>query len=392
MRPRGNAYPMKIIIAPDSFKESLSAPEVAKAIAKGIMQAAPTASIHCVPMADGGEGTVLAIAQSTPCKLMQSTVCNAMGQPVQAQWAMLNDTAIIEMASAAGLEQIKPQDRNVLRATTVGIGQLILQALEHHARHIILGLGGSATNDGGAGMLAALGAKFIGPNNTLLEPCPEALAGLEKIDLSGLDKRLSQLSVTLASDVNNPLCGPNGASAIFGPQKGATAKQVLFLDHVLAHYATATASALGKDMRSAQGAGAAGGLGFAGLSFLNAQFRPGVEVVAEFAGLATLLENADLLITGEGKLDEQTLQGKTLAGIATMAQQHQVPVIVIAGSLGYNYQALYNNGITAAFSLCNGPMSLQEAMQKTPQLLQERSRDIMRIFLAGKANQSRKQP
>lgn len=378
---------MKIIIAPDSFKESLPAHEVASAIAKGVRLAAPNANIHCVPMADGGEGTVLAIAQSTHCKLMQSTVQNAMGDPVTATWAITNSgTAIIEMASAAGLEQIPPQNRNVLCANTFGVGQLILEALNQQARHIILGLGGSATNDGGAGMAAALGIQFMGKNNTLLKPHPKDLTRLEKIDFSGIDPRLSQISFTLASDVNNPLCGPHGAAAIFGPQKGATPEQVLLLDQVMANYADITAATLGKDMRHEQGAGAAGGLGFAGLSFLKARFRPGVEIVAEFAGLAQLIENADLVITGEGKLDEQTLQGKTLAGIAALAQQHNVPVIVIAGTLGNNYQALYSKGISAAFSLCNGPMSLQEAMQKASCLLQDRSRDIMQVFLANLTN------
>ena len=382
---------MKIIIAPDSFKESLPAHEVAKAIAKGVRQAAPTASIHCVPMADGGEGTVLAIAQSTPCTLMQSTVRNALGHPVPATWAITgNGTAIIEMASAAGLEQLTPQNRQVLRANTFGVGQLIIEALNKQARHIILGLGGSATNDGGAGMLAALGIQFMGKNNTLLEPIPEELAKLETINLAGLDPRLSQTAFTLASDVNNPLCGSHGAAAIFSPQKGATAEQVQFLDQTMAHYADITATTLGKDRRYEQGAGAAGGLGFAGLSFLNARFRPGVEIVAEFAGLTRLIENADLVITGEGKLDEQTLQGKTLAGIATLAQMHQVPMIVIAGTLGANYQALYSQGMTAAFSLCNGPITLPEAMQQASRLLQERSRDIMQVFLASQLSKGGK--
>lgn len=374
---------MKIIIAPDSFKESLPAHDVAKAIAKGVMQAAPDANIHCVPMADGGEGTVLAIAQSTPCTLMQSTVRNALGHPVQATWAMHDTgTAIIEMASAAGLEQIQPQHRNILRANTFGVGQLILEALNRNVKHIILGLGGSATNDGGAGMLAALGIQFKDKNNVLLEPVPEALSRLEKIDLSGLEPRLAQTAFTLASDVSNPLCGSHGAAAIFGPQKGATPEQARLLDQIMANYADITAITLGRDRRHEQGAGAAGGLGFAGLSFLNARFRPGVEIVAEFAGLADLIENADLIITGEGKLDDQTLQGKALAGIAALAQMHQVPMIVIAGTLGSNYQALYSQGMTAAFSLCNGPITLQDAMQHTSSLLQDRSRDIMRVFMA----------
>ncbi|MDD3757074.1 MAG: glycerate kinase [Advenella sp.] len=374
---------MKIIIAPDSFKESLPAHDVAKAIAKGVMQAAPDANIHCVPMADGGEGTVLAIAQSTPCTLMQSTVRNALGHPVQATWAMHDTgTAIIEMASAAGLEQIQPQHRNILRANTFGVGQLILEALNRNVKHIILGLGGSATNDGGAGMLAALGIQFKDKNNALLEPVPEALSRLEKIDLSGLEPRLAQTAFTLASDVSNPLCGSHGAAAIFGPQKGATPEQARLLDQIMANYADITAITLGRDRRHEPGAGAAGGLGFAGLSFLNARFRPGVEIVAEFAGLADLIENADLIITGEGKLDDQTLQGKALAGIAALAQMHQVPMIVIAGTLGSNYQALYSQGMTAAFSLCNGPITLQDAMQHTSSLLQDRSRDIMRVFMA----------
>ncbi|NLY63525.1 MAG: glycerate kinase [Alcaligenaceae bacterium] len=375
---------MKIIIAPDSFKESLSAIEAANAIASGVKLACPDADIHCIPMADGGEGTVLAIAQNTHSELIQSRITNALDSPVQAQWALIKDsqTAVIEMASAAGLEQISPAERDIFHASTYGVGLLILEALNHNVRHIILGLGGSATNDGGAGMAAALGVRFLNKNRQELAPNPAGLLHLDSIDLSGLDKRLAHITFTLASDVGNPLCGNNGASAIFGPQKGASAEQVKLLDKTLGHYAAHVSATLGKNYSHEPGSGAAGGLGFGAMAFLQAQFRSGVEIVSEFTGLAQLMQNATLVFTGEGKFDAQTLQGKTLAGIASLAQKHQVPVIVIAGALGDNYQALYSKGITAAFSLSNGPMTLQDSMANTAQLLSDRSQDIMRTFLA----------
>lgn len=374
---------MKIVIAPDSFKESLSAPKVAAAIAQGLSQAAPEARCVCIPMADGGEGTVEAILAATGGESRINVVQDALGRPIQAQWGWLpGKVAVIEMACAAGLEHIAVTDRDPLRASSFGVGQLIGHALEIGAQHIVLGLGGSATNDAGAGMLQALGLKLLDTQGKALAPGGAALAKLAHIDSSCFDARLKNVDFTIASDVNNPLCGPKGASAIFGPQKGATADQVKTLDRALAHFADLCAKVLGQDHRQDAGSGAAGGLGFAVRAWMHARFRPGVEVVAELGGLASAIQGAQLVITGEGRMDAQTLHGKTPMGVAKIAQAAGVPVIAIAGSLGEGYQALYQTGIVAAFSLVSGPMTLEHACAETEQLLKDRAQDILRFWLS----------
>jgi len=377
--------PLYIVIAPDSFKESLSSAGVAQAIADGIRSVAPNATLVQLPMADGGEGTVEAIAGSTGAPLQSQDTVNALGEPVSAAWIMLQDrTAVIEMASAAGLEQIAADRRDVRRASTFGLGALVNAALDQGARRIVLGLGGSATNDGGSGLLAALGIRFLDKSGQPLPQGPAALYDLHKIDMTGLDTRAAGVEWLIASDVNNPLCGEHGASAIFGPQKGASPEDVRFLDGALAHFADLTAQATGHERRDEPGAGAAGGLGYAALAYLNAVFKPGVEIVADYAGLHKHLEKADLVITGEGRLDAQTLRGKTIAGIASLTRAHHVPLIALAGSLHEDYTKVYEGGITAAFSLPGGPMTLKDTMQQTRQLLMQRSRDIIAVFLAGR--------
>lgn len=377
--------PLYIVIAPDSFKESLSSSGVAQAIADGIKTVAPDATLVLMPMADGGEGTVEAIAGSTGVPLQALDTVNALGEPICAAWIMLqDDTAVIEMASAAGLEQLTEDERDVRRASTYGVGQLVLAALDKGARRIVLGLGGSATNDGGSGLLCALGVRLLDKSGNPLVTGPAALYELASIDLSGMDPRIANTEWLIASDVNNPLCGEHGASAIFGPQKGASPDDVRFLDGALSHFADVTAQAIGRDVRELPGAGAAGGLGFAALAYLKATFRPGVEVVAEYAGLDEHIQRADLVITGEGRLDAQTLRGKTIAGIAALTKKHEVPLIALAGSLHEDYTKVYEGGITAAFSLPGGPMSLKETMQQTRQLLTQRSRDIVAVFLSGR--------
>jgi glycerate kinase len=374
---------MKIVIAPDSFKESLSAPKVAAAIAQGFVQASPEVRCICIPMADGGEGTVEAILAATGGEPRVNMVEDALGRPIQAQWGWLpGKIAIIEMACAAGLEHVAVAERDPLRASSFGVGQLIRHALDLGARHIVLGLGGSATNDAGAGMLQALGLALLDEQGNALAPGGAALTKLARIDSRFFDTRLKDIQVTIASDVNNPLCGPKGASAIFGPQKGATPEQVQILDAALGHFADQCADALGEDHRLAPGAGAAGGLGFAARAWMQARFRPGVEVVAELGGLASAIEGAQLVITGEGRMDAQTLHGKTPMGVAKIAQAAGVPVIAIAGSLGEGYQALYQTGIVAAFSLTSGPMSLEQACANAEQLLKDRAQDILRLWLA----------
>ena len=374
---------MKIVIAPDSFKESISAPAAAEAIARGVKAAIPGAQTVCVPMADGGEGTVEAVLAAASGEARMQTVNDALGHKVDAVWGMLADgTAVIEMAAASGLELIAPARRDPMRASSHGVGELILAALDAGARHIILGLGGSATNDAGAGMLTALGARLLDAEGHSLPPGGGALARIASIDVQGLDPRLAGARIDVASDVDNPLCGPQGASHVFGPQKGATPAQVHELDQALERFADICARSLGVDHRDAPGAGAAGGLGFAAKAFLDARFRPGVDIVAELGGLAQAVEGATLVFTGEGRMDAQTLRGKTPAGVARIARQAGVPVVALAGSLGEGYEALHACGISAAFSLAPGPITLQQALNDAERLLHDRARDVMQLWMA----------
>ena len=373
---------MKIVIAPDSFKDSLSAQGVADAIALGLAQVWPDAQLIKCPMADGGEGTVESILAACEGELRRTLVRGPLGAMVDAAWGWLpqSHTAIIEMAEASGLQLVPVAQRDACISSTFGTGQLIRAALDAGAQRVILAIGGSATNDGGAGALQALGVKLLDAQGQTLSPGGLALAQLARVDLSDIDPRLAQVRFDIAADVNNPLCGPHGASAIFGPQKGASPVQVEQLDQALGHFADHCAAALSNDVRDEPGSGAAGGLGFAAKAFLGAQFKAGVEVVAELVGLAEAVAGADLVITGEGRFDAQTLRGKTPFGVARVARQHAVPVIVIAGTLGEGYQALYEHGIDAAFALASGPMSLQQACAEAPRLLRERATDIARVW------------
>ena len=372
---------MKVVIAPDSFKESLSAAEVAAAIGRGWARVFPQAELLLLPMADGGEGTVDALLASLGGERRELQARGPLGEPITAHWGLLTDgSAAIEVASASGLHLIDPARRDVCRASSRGSGEVLLAALDAGATRIILGLGGSATNDGGAGLLQALGARLLDAQGQELEPGGAALAGLARIDLSQLDHRLNEVEILVAADVDNPLCGPRGASAIFGPQKGASPYDVDLLDAALGHFASCAAQALGKDWQHEAGVGAAGGLGFALKAFLGASFCPGIQLVARIAGLAEALVGADLLITGEGRLDSQTLHGKTPVGVAAIAKQAGVPVIALAGSLGEGYQALYQAGIDAAFSLAPGPISLQLAMASAAGELEARACDLARLW------------
>lgn len=374
---------MKIIIAPDSFKESLSAPDAARAIERGVKEACPGAHTVLVPMADGGEGTVRAVLAATGGQARQTRVRDALGREVLAEWGCLPDgSAVIEMAAAAGLEAIAPEDRAPLAADTYGVGELIRAALDSGASRLILGLGGSATTDGGAGMLRALGARLLDAQGQTLPPGGAALAQLAHLDLDALDPRLADLDIQLACDVDNPLCGPHGAAHIFGPQKGADAAQVEQLDAALARLADVAEARLGRRHRDAPGTGAAGGLGFAAHAVLGARFRPGAELIAELGGLALALQGATLVITGEGRLDAQTLRGKTPIGVARLAQQAGVPVVALAGSLGDGYEAIYAAGIHAAFSLVPGPHTLAQALAHADTYLAARARDVTQLWLA----------
>lgn len=372
---------MKIVIAPDSFKESLSAPEVAAAIARGWRQVFPEAELLLRPMADGGEGTVDAVLAATGGERRECRVCGPLGESVLAHWGWLGEgTAVLEMASASGLHHVPRARRDATVTTSLGTGELIRAALDAGATRIILGLGGSATNDGGAGLLQALGVRFLDAREVELPPGGAALARLVRIDVGGLDPRLLQARLEVAADVDNPLCGPRGASRVFGPQKGADPLQVEQLDAALEHYARLVAATLGEDHSHHPGVGAAGGLGFAARAFLHAGFRPGIELVAELSGLADAVEGADLVITGEGRLDSQSLHGKTPVGVARIARAAGVPVVALAGSLGEDYQALYAAGIDAAFALSPGPQSLEQAMTGAAAELQARACDLARLW------------
>jgi len=372
---------MKLVIAPDSFKESLSAQQVASAIAQGWQTVYPQADIHLCPMADGGEGTVDAVLAATGGERRELTVRGPLGQPVQAHWGWLEDgQAVIEMAAASGLHWVEPTLRDARITTSYGTGELILAALDAGARRIILGIGGSATNDGGAGVLEALGVRLLDGHGRPLAAGGAALANLQRLELDGLDPRLAGVEVLVAADVDNPLCGPRGASHVFGPQKGANPEQVEELDCALGHYADVMAAALGEDVRELPGVGAAGGLGFAAKAVLGAAFRPGIELVAELSGLAEAVQGADLVITGEGRLDGQSLHGKTPVGVARIAKAAGVPVIALAGSLGEGYQRLYDAGIDAAFSLTPGPLSLEQACRDAAVELAARAADLARFW------------
>lgn len=381
---------MKVVVAPDSFKESLSAKRVAQAIGRGIHMACPNAQVIELPMADGGEGTLEALLQGTQGEKRYAEVTDALGRPCTAAWGWIApDTAFIEMASAAGLEQVAPQDRDVMQADTRGVGHLVLQALNAGVKRVVLTAGGSATNDGGAGLLHALGMRFLDASGQTLRPVPTDLLKLAELDASDLDPRIPKVDWIIATDVENPLCGERGASAIFGPQKGATAEQIRSLDAMLARFAHLSNQARGQvqgqvqDLGKTPGAGAGGGIGFAAIAWLNAKVRAGAELVAELAGLDAHIATADLVITGEGRMDQQTLYGKAPMQVIRTARRHHVPVIGIAGSLGSGYEALYEHGLVAAFSLTSGPMTLQQACERAPELLEARARDIMRTMILG---------
>ncbi|GBQ97701.1 glycerate kinase [Gluconacetobacter liquefaciens] len=369
---------MKIVIVCDSFKESLSALQVADAIEDGFREIYPDATYVKLPAADGGEGTAESLVLATGGRMLTREVTGPLGTPVMAAFGILGDgqTAVVEMAAAAGLMLVPRDRRDPLTATTYGVGQLILAALDEGCRHVILGLGGSATNDGGAGMAQALGASLRDREEEELAFGGAELARLACIDLSRLDARLAGCRVEVACDVDNPLTGPFGASAVFGPQKGATPEMVGLLDGALAGYARHVAAATGREIDAVPGAGAAGGMGAAALAFLGATLRPGVEIVMEALGLDAILSDADLVITGEGRIDGQTVHGKAPIGVARVARRHGRPVIGIAGSLGHDAAKVHAHGIDAVFSVVNRPCTLEEALAEAATNVRVTARNV----------------
>lgn len=356
----------KIIIAPDSFKESMTALEAASAIERGFRSVFPDAELIKVPMADGGEGTVQSLVDATQGEMINLEVTGPLGKPVKAFYGMLGDghTAVIEMAAASGIAHVPLDERNPLVTTTYGTGQLILAALDRGVSHIILGLGGSATNDGGAGMAAALGVRFLDESGLEIGWGGGELGRLHQIDISGLDKRLSNVSFVAACDVDNPLTGPTGASAIFGPQKGATPEMVRLLDANLHHYAKTIQKDIGLDLESVPGAGAAGGLGAGVLAFLKAELKRGIDIVIEASGLEDAVKGADLVITGEGRIDSQTIYGKTPIGVAKTAKAFGIPTLALAGCVSPDYAVVLEHGLDAVFPIIPGIQSLDQVLRE----------------------------
>jgi glycerate kinase len=369
--------PLRIVVAPDSFGGALDSVAVARAISAGWLRARPDDEVRLAPMADGGEGTLAAVAAALGDAAVRRSVAaqDALGRPISADYLLLDDgrTAFIEMAAASGLAQIPVVERTpgaARLASTRGTGELVRSALDAGVSRVILGLGGSATTDGGSGMLAALGARFLDLAGDELAPGGAALAELIVIDSAGLDPRLGAVEVVVASDVTNPLTGPAGAAATYGPQKGADPAAVADLDAALGIYGAAIEATTGRAVADLPGAGAAGGTGAALLGFTNATLRPGIEVVAEMAGLAARLEDADLVVTGEGRADEQTLAGKAAMGVALLAGKRSIPVVLLCGTLGPGSEALAVSGLFQLIQpVADRPMTLEEAMEDTERLL-----------------------
>lgn len=354
----------RYLCAPDSFKESLTAMEAARAMAQGIENADHDAEVRCLPMADGGEGTARALVDATGGSMRAVPVHDPLGRPVEGHFGLLADgtTAVVETAEASGLALLEAKERNPLIASSYGTGELMLAAVRSGAKRIIVGLGGSATNDAGAGLLQALGVRLLDKNGNDLAHGGAALANLTTIDISTMDPALKNVAITAACDVTNPLTGPTGASAVFGPQKGASKDDVATLDAALAHFAQVIDSQLGVAVNDVPGAGAAGGIGAALKGFLNAEFRPGIAIVIEQSGLDAAAQWADVVFTGESSIDFQTKFGKTPAGVAETAKRHGKPVIAVAGHIGTGIDELHEVGIDAVFGIAPGAASLSELL------------------------------
>ena len=376
---------MKIVIAPNALKGSLSASEAAEAMLAGVRQAAPGAELVALPVADGGDGFTAVLVDALEAVPKRRTVSGPVGQAVDATWlySERNRVAVIEMAAAAGLVLLDPAQLAPVTANTRGVGELILAALEQGAQRIVLGIGGSATNDGGMGMAQALGAVFLDNQGKPLEPGGDSLIDIAAIDTTGLDPRLKQVNIQVICDVDNPLLGDRGAVRVFGPQKGATPQQVEELEAGMEHLVDVLDAQLGIDVRNVPGAGAAGGLGAGAIVFLDAELQPGAEVVLDLLGFDEVLKGADLVFTAEGQLDGQTAFGKAPAAVAQRSRAAGIPCIAIAGSLGEGVEDLAAVGIDAAYSLCDGPVSLADAMANAAKLIKATATQAMNTFLAG---------
>ncbi|OJE22042.1 glycerate 2-kinase [Bacillus thuringiensis] len=373
---------MKVVIASDSYKESLKAIEVCEAIERGFRAIFPNAKYVKIPIGDGGEGTVESLVDATGGGIISISVTGPLRESVQAFYGVSKDkkTAFIEMAAASGLQHVPVEKRNPLIATTKGTGELILHALNQGAEYIILGLGGSATNDGGAGMLAALGVRFINDKGEVIDPSGGTLHSIVAIDFSQMDPRLKGVKIEAACDVDNPLVGMQGASFVFGRQKGANVEMMKELDENLKHYANILKRYVSSDVSEIPGAGAAGGMGAAVISVLKGDLRKGIEIVLDYTNFDKHIEDADLIITGEGRIDEQTAYGKAPVGVAGRAKRFSVPVIAIGGSVSSDYSAVYEKGIDAVFSITTRPMTLEEAYRVAEENIEMTTKNIATVW------------
>lgn len=377
---------MRIVIAPDSFKGSLTSHEVAQAMERGVKRVLPQCTTVLLPLSDGGEGLVDSLVVASGGKLLDYEVQGPLGRPVNAQMGLLGDgkTAVIEMAQASGLTLIKLEERNPLVTSTFGTGQLIKAALDLGCTKLIIGIGGSATNDGGMGMAQALGFQFLDGEGQPLGAGGAELARLAKIDLSNVDPRLKDVQIEVACDVDNPLTGPQGAAHIYGPQKGATPEMVEFLDQALANYDLVLQRDLGKDVGLTPGAGAAGGLGTGLMALLGGKLVSGIELVLRVLRFTEKTKGAELVLTGEGKFDAQSAYGKVPVGVGRQCLKLGVPVVVVAGTVLPDAERLHQEGITAYFSIQNRPMSLEEAMENGAELVENQVAEVVRLFAVRK--------
>ncbi|MBG0971639.1 glycerate kinase [Bacillus sp. SRB3LM] len=373
---------MKVVIASDSYKESLKAIEVCGAIERGFRAIFPNAEYVKIPIGDGGEGTVESLVDATGGRIISISVTGPLREGIQAFYGISKDkkTAFIEMAAASGLQHVPVEKRNPLITTTKGTGELILHALDQGVEYIILGLGGSATNDGGTGMLAALGVRFINDKGEVIDPSGGTLHSIVAIDFSRMDPRLKGVKIEAACDVDNPLVGMQGASFIFGRQKGANVEMMKELDENLQHYANMLKRYVSFDVSDIPGAGAAGGMGAAVISVLKGDLRRGIEIVLDYTNFDKHIEDANLIITGEGRIDKQTAYGKAPVGVAGRAKRFSVPVIAIGGSVSPDYSAVYEKGIDAVFSITTRPMTLEEAYKVAEENIEMTTKNIATVW------------
>lgn len=375
---------MHILIASDSFKGCLSSLEVAQCIQTGIARILPDAQITTLPVADGGEGTMDAVVAALGGRYRSLQVMGPMGQPVDAKYGLLPDgSAVIEMAQASGLPLVPLDQRNPYVATTYGTGQLIADAMEQGCRRILIGIGGSATNDGGSGMASALGVRFLDTKGEPLSPGGAALKYLETIDITNLDPRLSETEILVASDVTNPLCGPSGASVVYGPQKGCDAAMVETLDHALAHYGIKVEETFGRDFSKLPGAGAAGGLGAGLMAFCHGELHPGVDIVFSLLHMEKRVQQADLIITGEGRIDATSVNGKLISGIAALTSKYNKPLIAFTGSQGPGFESVYNIGVQAIIPIPDAPLSLESSLFEASKLITNAAERTARLLQLG---------